>query len=255
MAGEFLLPPLREDLSLNQGRNDLFGRPTWTIFDPIKHRYFQIDRQAVDFLANWSIGRSNALLDIIEQQRGYRPSHEELTKLSEFLTSQGLTCEQPTETWRTLYERNKRAKGSMGQWLTHKYLFFRVPLFRPQRILNATAWLIEPFFSKLFWLVIAALALINIYFINRLWDDFESTFFHFLTFEGMFYYAIIIVFVKVFHELGHALTAVRYHCRVPTIGIAFLVFYPVLYTDVTDAWKITDKSAALKLWVLDWQRS
>ena len=34
------------------------------------------------------------------------------------------------------------------------------------------------------------------------------------------------------------MTAHRFGCRVPTMGIAFMVFIPLLYTDVSDAWRL-----------------
>ncbi|HSG62714.1 MAG TPA: HlyD family efflux transporter periplasmic adaptor subunit, partial [Pseudomonadales bacterium] len=49
------------------------------------------------------------------------------------------------------------------------------------------------------------------------------------------------------HEMGHAFTAKRYGCRVPTMGIAFLVLFPMAYTDVNDVWKLTNKQQ--RLWV------
>ena len=43
------------------------------------------------------------------------------------------------------------------------------------------------------------------------------------------------------HELGHAYTCKRYGLRVPTMGIAFLVMWPFLYTDTTESWKLAGK--------------
>lgn len=45
-------------------------------------------------------------------------------------------------------------------------------------------------------------------------------------------------FAKVIHELGHAYAAKRHGLRVPSMGIAFLVFWPVLFTDTTDSWRL-----------------
>jgi putative peptide zinc metalloprotease protein len=38
--------------------------------------------------------------------------------------------------------------------------------------------------------------------------------------------------------LGHGYIAKYFGCRVSAIGIAFLVFFPFLYTDTTDAWRL-----------------
>lgn len=63
----------------------------------------------------------------------------------------------------------------------------------------------------------------------------------------MFWFAIALFFAKVIHELGHAYTAHRYGCRVASMGVAFLVMWPVLYTDVTDAWKLSSRRARIAI--------
>ena len=45
--------------------------------------------------------------------------------------------------------------------------------------------------------------------------------------------------------MGHAYTAKRFGCRVPTMGVALLVMVPVLYTDVNDGWKLTCGASVL----------
>ena len=40
---------------------------------------------------------------------------------------------------------------------------------------------------------------------------------------------------KSLHELGHAVTATRYGLRVAHMGVAFLVLWPMLYTDTGES--------------------
>ena len=47
--------------------------------------------------------------------------------------------------------------------------------------------------------------------------------------------------MKILHELGHAYAARHFGARVPVIGLAFLVMFPILYTDTTDVWRIQEK--------------
>lgn len=63
----------------------------------------------------------------------------------------------------------------------------------------------------------------------------------------MVYYGVALSLAKVAHELGHAFTAHRHGCRVPTMGIAFLVMFPVLYTDASETWKITRRRSRLAI--------
>jgi len=52
---------------------------------------------------------------------------------------------------------------------------------------------------------------------------------------------VTIGFVKVCHELGHALACKHFGGQVPEMGVLLLVFVPCLYCDVTDAWRFVSK--------------
>lgn len=53
---------------------------------------------------------------------------------------------------------------------------------------------------------------------------------------------LIIVFVSsIFHELGHAVAANFYKCKVGNIGVGLYLFKPVLYTDLSSTWRLDRK--------------
>ena len=89
--------------------------------------------------------------------------------------------------------------------------------------------------------------MIGVYLVSRQCDSFIHTFSAYSGLESLLGIGIALSFAKVLHEFGHALTANRYRCRVPTMGIAFLVMLPVLYTDTTDAWKLTSRRARMHI--------
>jgi putative peptide zinc metalloprotease protein len=60
-------------------------------------------------------------------------------------------------------------------------------------------------------------------------------------------YAITLVGVKLLHEFGHGLVAKRHGCRVPTMGLAFMVLWPMPYTDTNEAWKLADRWHRLQI--------
>ena len=241
------LPPLREDLQLLKGHDNLFGGSTWMIFDPVGHRFFQIDYQTFEILTHWSIGDRAGLAEKIERQRGCKPENAVIDAVINFLKTHQLVGNPEAGSWRYLLAREKRAKSTVVQWLKYKYLFFRLPLFRPEKLLKAIAFLAEPVYCRAFWYFVLMIFCLNLYLLNRLWNEFTSTIYRFATIDSIYYYALVVIFVKIFHELGHALTARRYGCRVPTMGIAFMVFYPVFYTDVTDAWRLTNKFDRIRI--------
>jgi putative peptide zinc metalloprotease protein len=114
-------------------------------------------------------------------------------------------------------------------------------LVRPDRFLRATLPFVEWLFSKSVAWIVALIGLAGVYLVSRQWDAFTATMVHFFTPRGLALYALSLAFVKIFHELGHAYTATRYGCRVPTMGIAMMVMVPMLYSDTSDAWKLTSR--------------
>ncbi len=53
---------------------------------------------------------------------------------------------------------------------------------------------------------------------------------------------LVLVGVKVVHELGHAIAAMVYGANCKQIGVMFLFFMPTLYCDVTSAWRLESRS-------------
>jgi putative peptide zinc metalloprotease protein len=126
-------------------------------------------------------------------------------------------------------------------------LFIRVPLLRPAPLLDRLAPRVKWIFDVRFWFGILGLAIAGLYLVSRQWDHFIHTFSQYTTASGIVAIVIALSLAKVLHEFGHALTAQRYGCRVPTMGIAFLVMWPVLYTDTNEAWKLADKRQRLRI--------
>src|SRR5438132_13669007 len=87
----------------------------------------------------------------------------------------------------------------------------------------------------------ALIGLAGVFLVSWQWVTFTATVLHFFTPRGLALYALSLAVVKMFHELGHAYTATRYGCRVPTMGIAMVVMVPMLYSDTSDAWKLTSR--------------
>ena len=90
-------------------------------------------------------------------------------------------------------------------------------------------------------LAFGTIGVVGLFLVGRQWDAFVSTFLHFFNWRGAVMYGAVLCLVKVVHELGHAYTATRFGCRVPTIGVAFMVMVPVLYSDVSDSYRLSSK--------------
>lgn len=236
------MPALRDDLALLPAPPGLDGAPGWTIHDPVRNRYFRIGPEAFALIAHWHHAKPRAIAAAVAEEHLFEPSVDDVMGFYQFLAANNLTV-----TIDTAYLARQAAARETGWvwWLIHNYLFFRIPLVRPDRFLAATAGWVAPFFSRA-WLVFVLLAgVAGLLLVARQWDAFLHTFQHFFSPEGLALYGVTLMGTKICHELGHAYTAKRYGCRVPTMGMAFLVMWPVLYTDTTDAWRLVSRRKRL----------
>ena len=238
--GSIVVPTLRQDLRLHPGTEDSV-EANWLIYDPLAHRYHEIDERTYRILQHW---RGNmeleALAAHVTGQLADQVSVDDLYQLMTMLDQAGLFCE-PLAGWRSVYRKQQDMRRGPIAWLLHNYLFIRVPLLKPDAFLQTTLPLARLLASRPMLIVIAALGLVGLFMASRQFDTFSHTFLFFFSLEGAEGYAAALFFVKIFHELGHAYMAKHFGCRVPTMGVAFLVLAPVLYTDVTDAWRLRSR--------------
>jgi putative peptide zinc metalloprotease protein len=235
------LSPLREDLTISAGPLDPDGQPTWRVYDALRHRFVAIDHATCTIMSIWREHPTVAGLSAAASQRLNRSvAPEEIAELGRFLDRHNLT-QTNTDGWRKQFEASKLTQHSAVMSLVHNYLFFKIPLFPPERFLRATLPIADSAAKRSVQVFIACLGLTGLMLVSRQWDEFLLGARGLTTAAGMAQFAVTLFCVKILHELGHAYSAVRYGCRVPVIGVAFMMMAPMLYTDVTDAWRLTDR--------------
>jgi len=242
-----LLPALRQDLSLHPGPTAEDGSPTWHLHDPAANRFYRLGWTAFEILSRWHLRDPRAILQAIARQTTLQTDDEAFVQVLGFVMQHHLIEAVGEADTAQLLAAVNAGKLSKTQWLLKNYLFFRIPLVRPAAFLDRCAPYVRWAFQPRFWFALGLLALLGLYLVSRQWDEFIHTFSAYTTFSGWLTVGLAISFAKVLHELGHAFTAQRYGCRVPTMGAGFLVMLPVLYTDTNDAWKLRDKRQRLAI--------
>ena len=240
-----MLPPLRQELALYPGPAAGNGAPTWSLHDPVRNQFFRIDWLTFEILSRWHLNDPQAILTAVEQESTIQPEEDDVTGVLRFLAENELLRRSDAQGTAWLQEQADKRRSSPGRWLLHHYLFFRVPLWRPDAWLErATSWA-APLFTRGFLVLTLAALLLGLVEASRQWDVFVTTLVDTFSWRGLAGYFVTLVFVKFLHELGHAFTAKRFGCRVPTMGVAFLVMFPMAYTDVNEVWKLSDKRQRL----------
>ncbi|MDX8377247.1 MAG: hypothetical protein R8L53_04410 [Mariprofundales bacterium] len=223
---------LRKDVSVLAGQTDRAGRKGGILHDALTGRYYSLNEASYNFLLLLESGVSIAdAWQHINSQRAEPAAVDYLMTLFEFLEKNHLLYGSAPE------------EPKQERWqdrLMHAYVFFRIPLLHPND------WLIDvmprmKFLYETKWLnrLMMLLAVLGGLQISIQWEVFWNSFDFLTTSDGIIASMLCLVLLKIGHEFGHASTAVYLGQRVRQMGVAFIVFWPILYTDTTDAWQVS----------------
>jgi putative peptide zinc metalloprotease protein len=243
----YLLPPLRQELSLAASPPDGDGAPAWTLYDPAAHRFYQLGWPAFEILSRWSLGTAEAVAASVCRDTTLQIHVDDVLAIQQFLIAHQLTAATGAADTQRLLQTRAQQRLSPAMWLLKHYLFIRLPLLRPMPLLRRLSPYLAWLFHPTFWWLTAASAVTGLFLASRHWEEFVHTFHAYADWRGLLGIAVALSFAKVVHELGHALTAYRYGCNVPTMGVALLVMWPVLYTDTNEAWKLRSRRERLRI--------
>lgn len=232
------LPLLREELALHPGPDLADGQPSWTLQDPVRHQFFRIDWLSFEILSRWALDDLQRIADDVQACTTLRPQADDVQAFAQFLIDNQLVQPRAADSAQQLAARLQRARGNAWTWLLHHYLFFRIPLARPDRWLDRALPWVAPLYSRSFARLSLLALLIGLVEVYRDWGRFSATLVDTFSWGGLLGYGLALSGAKLMHELGHAFTAKRYGCRVPTMGLAFLVLWPMAYTDTNEVWKL-----------------
>jgi putative peptide zinc metalloprotease protein len=232
---DFTLPRLAPRLRLTRAPDER-GEPAYTLHDPVANNYFRIDWVAFECLSRMGLCRTaEELRAMMARETTVDVSIAQIAEIVAFLDRSGL-----------LALRDQRVTGARAElplWkkIFHKYLFFSVPLFRPQAFLERTyryvRWAYHPLFLR------GMVVFLCVMVAATLWraDEFFHSFAGLMSAEGAMAVLLTFAGVKIVHEFAHAYTAVRYGVRVPHMGVAVMVMYPVLYTETSGGWSLPSR--------------
>lgn len=240
-----MLPALRPDLQLSPAAPGLDGAPQWTLADPLRGRYFKLGAAAVRLLRHWTLVEPQRVLAAANAEPGAPLGQAELEDMLRFLSSHDLIAALDDKQRASYAMKAAAQRQSPWKQALHQYLFFRIPLWRPDPFLNRAWPVLERHGS---WLLRWGLPLVfalGLFLVIRDWQRFLSTFPHLFSLGGALAFGIALTFAKLCHEFGHAFMAKRAGCRVQSMGLAFMVLLPMFYTDVSDAWRVRDRRSRL----------
>lgn len=200
-------------------------------------------------LTRWDMLHAGQVADAVSNDTALDLAADDVLEFQRFLQGNSLLqIHGPAAVARFTRERQHGREQSWLSYLLHHYLYFRIPLVRPDAFLVRTLPLIaRVLFTRTFFILTVIAGLTGVFLVTRQWDSFRHTFLHFFTLEGAALAALTLMGAKLLHELGHAYAARYFGARVATMGVAFIVMWPVLYTDSTGAWRLASRRQRLTI--------
>ncbi|WP_375172145.1 HlyD family efflux transporter periplasmic adaptor subunit [Marinobacter sp.] len=231
------LPRVRQDLRVLPVENARDGKRRWLLQDLVSHRYFRLADRSVELLPFVQGKAPSQAAEEASGKLGRPVAAEELTRLADFLRRHDLVLGDSEQQRRYIQALDARPTGIAK--LLKTYLFIRIPLTNPDRWLTRNVHRVRWLGRKHVLVLLLTLCVLGLWLTLRQWDNFIAGFGQLQQLAGMASLACALILVKTLHELGHAFVAKAKGVKVPTIGLAFIVGWPILYTETSDAWRLT----------------
>lgn len=208
------------------------------LFDPLSENYYRIDANTALIISkmdqNYEIDRFVERLN----NAGLTVTEAEVIELVNFLRQNNLLAPEYGE-----FEAKKRQmeKVRKDTWLLRfasAYMFFKLPPWHPDRFFRVIRPYVRFLADRRLILIAMIPAVIGYLLLLRDFSTVRSTFLDSISWAGLAKYFAAIVVMKIIHEASHSLAAMRFNCRVRAIGVSFIVFYPRIFTDTTDSWRL-----------------
>ncbi len=229
---------LRPDVELIRGNPPL-------LFDRQADAYYKVAPEMLEVIAY--LTESMPISQFREKlaRNGIPMDEEVLSRLLAFLQQNNLLAPEYGQIGHKREQQRMQKEKTAFLRFSAAYLFFKLPPWRPERFFEKAGPYVEWLASKKVLIGLTIPAILGYLLIIRDFSAVRTTFLDSLSWAGLAKYFAAILFLKLIHEAAHSLAAIHFRCRVRGIGIGFMVFYPRLYTDTTDSWRLPRRQRLL----------
>lgn len=235
------------------GRTDLImervefrGEEMWVIKDPIALKYFRMEPEQYQLIQLLDGSRSlDEIQEVLQKQIAPKPiTRNELIDLIVDLSRKNLVTPLNYARSEQVLKQSATNRSRKVFSLLINPLFIRLPGWDPSGILR----FLKPLFG---WMYSTPAVVLFLTFVAACWsllgiyhNEFRAEMprlSNFFAGENLLLLWLAIGISKAIHELSHALSCQKLKGETHEIGLAFLVFSPCLYCDVSDSWMFRSK--------------
>jgi len=220
------------------------GEKWYVLHDPFNNSFFRLRPEAYEFISRLRPDRTveEVWEDCLNRRPDDAPGQEDVQQLlTQLYYSNLLYSETPADSAK-LFERYKeRIKREVSSWFLN-IMFVQIPLIDPENFLKKFLALIKIIIGPLgaiVWLAVVGAASKCVFDRFGLVTEMAQGI---LAPDNLFLLYVGLVFIKSFHEFGHAMVCKRYGGEVHTMGIMMLIFTPLPFMDASSAWAFRSRA-------------
>ncbi len=231
---------LRKDVDV--ARQRLRGKPAYVLHDPVTFKNHAFSK--VEYAVVCGIVEQRTLAECFE--RLVEEDHLEDGDKEEFysfvLQLHGMNLLMlPMANADRLYARFERKQKARRVGALMSFMYFKIPVFDPDRFLDRTMALMRPIYSAgglALWATLVSFALWNC---AGRFDEMGRELTQLFALGNLPVLYLMIVGLKVLHEFGHAYACKLFGGEVPEMGVILILTAPCAYVDASASWKSGSK--------------
>ncbi|MEO1617404.1 MAG: HlyD family efflux transporter periplasmic adaptor subunit [Planctomycetota bacterium] len=147
----------------------------------------------------------------------------------------------PVSDGQELYARFKQLADQKRKSRWMSFLFWQIPLFNPDPLLERTWKFFRPLYSSFAFLIYLIFMSCCAAVLWQRWHDFTEPLQSILTVKNLVGMWVLLVGLKIIHEFGHAYACKVFGGTVPEMGAFMICFTPCAYVDASSAWGFEKK--------------
>lgn len=239
-------PKFRPDLEAYD-QQDVTGHKIVLLKDPVSEKYFRVSDYEYRLLKtlDGTVGVDEAIERL--KARGYYYSSGEGSQIVTRAAYSGLLLGTLFGTAKFLKAAKERIKQLKKARLLSSVYFLFIPLVNPDKFLERTVGYFRLVYNKWTGLLVVLAFPGAMYLVISSIPRIHGELLFFFNLTNLLYLWVTIAVTKLVHELSHAYTAKRYGLHVPGMGIVFLIFFPCLFCNTTDAWQLADRKQRMAI--------
>ncbi|MFW6058951.1 MAG: PqqD family peptide modification chaperone [Phycisphaeraceae bacterium] len=242
------LPAVRQDLQVSPQL--YLGQTVYVVKDPVSLSYFRL--QPTEHYIFTQLDGRVTIQELAERvARVFPDEPESPERIGQFvnkLKAAGLLYGRDTDHGQMLRQIEARRRKQRRKAKIIGFLFYKVPVLDPDRLLNWLYRYTSPLMNRATcWVAGLFMAVTAVAVLLHFGEMTTAPAYAILGPTNLALMTATFLGVKVIHEFGHGLAAKHRGLEVHEMGVLFMVFLPLLYVDVTDAWMVERRRD--RLWI------